>query len=155
MLRVGASSFAEVQALLPEPLAAALRERQQAPLQDAAPVLAQSARAERLIEAAPTWPIVAVELAEFAHRHAGECWGSWGAYDRRQIEREGARHGVADPLAGLAHVNLKASFAKPRRIKQVGMMTALRLAGLELVGEHHRALDDAVNIARLLPWSVA
>lgn len=107
------------------------------------------------IDAAPSWPTVAAELAEFARLHVGQCWGSWGAYDRRQIERESARHGLADPLAGLPHQNLKAAFAKRRKIKQVGMATALQIVGLELEGEHHRALCDARNIARLLPWSLA
>lgn len=107
------------------------------------------------IDAAPTWPTVAAELASFARRHAGQCWGSWGAYDRRQIERESARHGLADPLAGLAHVNLKAAFAKARKIKQVGMVTALQIVGLPLEGQHHRALSDARNIARLLPWALS
>ena len=107
------------------------------------------------IDTAPSWPTVAAELAEFARLHAGQyagqCWGSWGAYDRRQIERESARHGLADPLAGLPHVNLKATFAKARKIKQVGMATALQIVGLELEGEHHRALSDSLNIAKLLP----
>ena len=103
------------------------------------------------IDAAPTWPAVAAELAAFARLHVGQCWGSWGAYDHRQIERECARHGLADPLAGLRHRNLKADFAKVRRIKQVGMATALQIAGLELLGDHHRALADALNIAHLLP----
>jgi inhibitor of KinA sporulation pathway (predicted exonuclease) len=80
--------------------------------------------------------------------------GSWGAYDPRQIERECARHGIADPLAHLHHKNLKASFAKARKIKQVGMATALQIAGLELEGEHRRPLSDALNIARLLLWSI-
>jgi len=106
------------------------------------------------IDSAPNWAAAAAELAEFARLHTGQSWGSWGAYDRRQIERESARHGLTDPLAGLAHVNLKAAFAKARRIKQVGMATALRIAGLELEGEHHRALSDARNIARLLPHSL-
>lgn len=106
------------------------------------------------IDGAAAWPVVAVELMEFARRHAGQCWGSWGAYDRRQIERECARHGLADPLAGLPHRNLKAGFAKARKIKQVGMATALQIAKLSLDGEHHRALADARNIARLLPWSL-
>ncbi len=105
------------------------------------------------IDSAPHWPTVAAELAEFAGRHSGQYYGSWGAYDRRQIERECARHSIADPLAGLPHVNLKATFAKARKIKQVGMVTALQIAGLKLDGEHHRALADARNIARLLPWS--
>ena len=106
------------------------------------------------IDSAPSWPAVAAELAEFARLHAGQCWGSWGKYDARQIERETARHGLADPLAGLPHQNLKAAFAKRRKIKQVGMATALQIAGLELEGDHHRALSDARNIARLLPWAL-
>jgi inhibitor of KinA sporulation pathway (predicted exonuclease) len=55
-------------------------------------------------------------------------------------------------LARLPHQNLKASFAKARKIKQVGMSRALQIAGLELDGEHHRALSDALNIAKLLPF---
>jgi len=105
------------------------------------------------INSAPHWPTVAAELAEFASRYSGQCWGSWGAYDRRQIERENARHGIDDPLAELPHINLKATFAKARKIKQVGMTTALQIVGLKLDGDHHRALADARNIARLLPWS--
>lgn len=105
------------------------------------------------IDTAPTWPMVAAELAAFSRRHAAQCWGSWGVYDRRQIERECAGHGLADPLRGLDHRNLKAEFAKRRKIKQVGMATALQIVGLELDGTHHRALSDALNITKLLPWS--
>jgi inhibitor of KinA sporulation pathway (predicted exonuclease) len=105
------------------------------------------------IDAAPTWPAIAARLAEFAQRHQqpGSWWGSWGAFDHNQIERESARHGIADPLA-LPHQNLKKAFAKARKIKQVGMATALQIAGLTPEGDHHRALDDALNIARLLPF---
>lgn len=51
-------------------------------------------------------------------------------------------------------MQVKATFAKARKIKQVGMATALQIVGLELEGEHHRALSDARNIARLLPWAL-
>lgn len=102
------------------------------------------------VDAADNWPSVAADLAAFARRYRAQCWGSWGNYDARQIERECTRHGIGHPLAGLAHVNLKACFAKQRRIKQVGMSTALKIAGLALEGQHHRALSDAQNIARLL-----
>lgn len=104
------------------------------------------------IDAAPYWAAVAGELSVFSRRYTGECWGSWGAYGRRQIERECARHGIENPLVGLPYVNLKGSFAKARNIKQVGMTTALQIVGLKLEGTHHRALADAQNIARLLPW---
>lgn len=102
-------------------------------------------------DVAPGWSVVAADLAEFAHLHSGQYWGSWGAYDRRQFERECVRYGIANPLTGLPHVNLKASFSKARKIKQTGMATSLRIAGLELEGDHHRALSDALNIAKLLP----
>ncbi|MCO4856464.1 hypothetical protein MKD49_08210 [Herbaspirillum sp. WGmk3] len=56
------------------------------------------------------------------------------------------------PLA-MPHQNAKRLFAKAQRIgKEVGMTKAYALAGLELEGQHRRGLDDAVNIAKLLPW---
>lgn len=105
------------------------------------------------IDAAPTWRAVAAMLAEFAQRQQqpGSWWGSFGAFDFNQVARESARHGIANPLP-LPHQNLKKAFAKARKIKQVGMATALQIAGLTLEGDHHRALDDALNIARLLPF---
>jgi inhibitor of KinA sporulation pathway (predicted exonuclease) len=101
------------------------------------------------VDAAPLFPAAADALREFAGRHGGVSWGSWGAYDRQQIARECERHRVADPLAGLVHRNLKREFAKVRRIKEVGMARALQMVGLSLDGSHHRALDDALNVARL------
>lgn len=108
------------------------------------------------VDAAGYFPEVAAALAKFArqYRKAESFWGSWGDYDRRQIERDCARHGVANPLEGMPHQNLKRQFAKGQGIKAVGMATALKIAGLSLEGAHHRALDDALNIARLLPWSM-
>lgn len=82
-------------------------------------------------------------------------WGSWGAFDCRQLQRECARKGLGNPLASLRHTNLKDQFAKRRRIKQVGMAKALELTGMPLLGSHHRGLDDALNIARLLPHALS
>jgi inhibitor of KinA sporulation pathway (predicted exonuclease) len=79
------------------------------------------------------------------------AWASWGDFDRKQIERECRRKEAPSPIADLAHINLKGGFAKRRRSKQVGMAKALEIAGLPLIGQHHRALDDATNIARLIP----
>lgn len=66
--------------------------------------------------------------------------------------KEWGMESLVNPLDGLSsHYNLKATFAKARKIKQVGMKTVLEIVGLPLSGSHHRALDDALNIARLLP----
>ena len=51
------------------------------------------------------------------------------------------------------HKSAKRLFAKAQRIgKEVGMARACALAGIALEGQHHRGLDDAMNIARLMPW---
>ncbi len=106
------------------------------------------------IDTALYWPSVAAELVKFSSRYTEGSWGSWGAYDCRQIERECVQHSIENPLALLSHTNLKVTFAKTRKIKQVGMATALKIAGLTLTGDHHRGLADAQNIAQLLPWSI-
>lgn len=107
-----------------------------------------------LVDRAQPWPMVAPQLLEFSARHDGPRWGSWGNFDRKQIEHESSLAGLPCPLSRLTHVNLKAAFAKQRRIKQVGMATALKICQISLTGEHHRALDDATNIARLLPFVI-
>ncbi|GGI55646.1 3'-5' exonuclease [Oxalicibacterium solurbis] len=106
------------------------------------------------VDSAPLFPDAAVLLHQFVeqYRTATSIWVSWGAYDQKQIMRDSALHGIAEPL-GLPHQNAKRLFAKAQRIgKEVGMVKACQLARLTLEGTHHRGLDDALNIARLLPW---
>ena len=108
------------------------------------------------VDHAQTFTMVARKLDKFAQSQgsSGAVWGSWGAFDRNQLDRESRRHCLPNPIA-LDHVNLKRSFARVRRIgKQVGMRKALELASLPLEGTHHRALHDALNIARLIPWTL-
>lgn len=108
------------------------------------------------VDGAELFPAVAARLASFAQRHLvpGATWGSWGQFDAKQLVRDCERHGIQHPLAAFGHVNLKRRFAKARKIKEVGMARALQMVGLPLDGAHHRGLDDACNIAKLLPWSV-
>lgn len=104
------------------------------------------------VDGAPTFEQVEPLLQEFALKHIEDLsiWTSWGNYDCSQFEHDSARHRVENPVAHLPHANLKKIFAKKRKIKRVGMMGALQIAGLEHTGQHHRALDDAINIAQLL-----
>ncbi|MGI9415379.1 MAG: exonuclease domain-containing protein [Hyphomicrobiales bacterium] len=86
---------------------------------------------------------------DLGERHA--VFGSWGDYDRKQLTQDSRFHGLAYPMP--RHVNLKQMFSDRQDLrKRQGMAGALRLCGLPLEGDHHRALDDARNIAKLLPW---
>ncbi|MHA6892370.1 3'-5' exonuclease [Ralstonia pseudosolanacearum] len=109
------------------------------------------------VDSAPAFPAVADSLRAFVsrHRQPGSMWTSWGAFDRNQLEKDSKRHGITPPI-DLPHVNAKRVFAKTRRIgKEVGMAKACELVGLQLKGTHHRALDDALNVATLLHWVFA
>jgi len=79
-------------------------------------------------------------------------WGSWGDYDRRQLQLEWQRHDLRSCLQDIPHHNLKQRFAQSRQLKRaVGLQGALQLTGLQFQGQQHRALEDARNTARLLP----
>src|SRR5450830_425640 len=107
------------------------------------------------VSVAPLFPDAARLLREFVDRHKTtetSIWVSWGSYDFTQIARDSSNHSTPNPI-DLPHFNAKKLYAKAQKIgKQVGMARAIELSGLSFIGTHHRALDDALNIARLLPW---
>jgi inhibitor of KinA sporulation pathway (predicted exonuclease) len=102
------------------------------------------------VDGAPTFPEAIEALARFqGDRNALFC--SWGDYDRKQFEIDAARWGVPLPLKG--HMNLKKRFsATLGEATRYGMSSALERVGLPLTGTHHRGIDDARNIAKLLPY---
>lgn len=101
---------------------------------------------------AVVWSSFEQWLAPHQPRLAG--WLSWGDYDRRQIHQECRLHGLQTDFMQLPHHNLKQRFAEARQLKRaVGLNMALQLAGLQFQGTQHRALEDARNTARLLPFT--
>jgi len=77
-------------------------------------------------------------------------WASYGDYDRRQFESNCRDLGIAYPF-GPSHLNVKTLLAAALGSKrEAGMSEALRSIGLPLEGTHHRAGDDAWNIAAIL-----
>lgn len=83
-------------------------------------------------------------------RAGNRVWASYGDYDRKMFERQCKAVGVGYPF-GPRHVNVKTLFALVHALpREVGMAEALRIAGHELDGTHHRGHDDAHNIAGLL-----
>lgn len=100
---------------------------------------------------APTFKFVAQRLAAFGQ---GALFCSWGGYDKNQLERDARRAGIRSPL-GPRHLNLKEAFARAAGERsEMGNQSAMRRVGLTPTGTHHRGIDDARNIARLLPYAL-
>ena len=106
-----------------------------------------------MVSQAPSFEEAMEDLSSFlTEQDALFC--SWGAYDKNQLRQDAAYHGVKLPLSS-QHLNLKELFSRRLGTKRrFGMAGALRKLGLPLVGTHHRGIDDARNIARLLPFCV-
>lgn len=101
------------------------------------------------------FPHVIAEFEHWMRGHQGELtFCSWGDYDRKQLAQDCEFHGIANPLPK-RHLNLKTQFSETQGLKKkLGLGQALRHLGLELIGNHHRGIDDARNIARLLPFAL-
>jgi len=79
---------------------------------------------------------------------------SWGSYDKKQLLLDCEYHNVEYPF-NEEHINLKNEFSKRQRLKQrFGMKKALAKAQLSLDGRHHRGIDDARNMVKLMPYIV-
>ncbi len=106
------------------------------------------------VETAPRFPDMMQKFSRWIRLYPGFLFASWGKYDRIQIERDCDYHRV-DYTLGRGHLNLKSAYAKSQSLgRPIGMAAAVRRSGLHLQGTHHRGIDDARNIARLLPLIV-
>ena len=77
---------------------------------------------------------------------------SWGDYDKQQLQREERKNNVRVPL-GASHLNLKEAFRRRSGDDhKLGVGGALRRCGIRFEGTAHRGIDDARNIAKLLPY---
>lgn len=104
------------------------------------------------VDIAPPFPQAMQDMQRWLRAYPHALFCSWGNYDKVQFERDCFFHRVAYPF-GKRHLNLKTEFAKAQALrKPVGMTVALRQVGMSVRGTHHRGIDDARNIARLLPF---
>ncbi|MBD2499363.1 3'-5' exonuclease [Anabaena azotica] len=72
---------------------------------------------------------------------------SWGNYDKNQFMQDCQFHNVPYPFSS-QHINIKQEFSEYLGVsKKFGMAQALNHLGMELIGTHHRGIDDARNIA--------
>lgn len=78
----------------------------------------------------------------------------WGDYDFNKFKSSCSE--IDTDFLFKNHINLKKSFAKTQKMigKGPGVSLALRSCGMQFIGTPHRGIDDAKNIARLIPYSL-
>jgi inhibitor of KinA sporulation pathway (predicted exonuclease) len=108
--------------------------------------------AQEQVDRAFTYQQAIANFQQWLYQYPNFIFGSWGDYDRQQFEQDSKFHKISYPISS-EHINLKQLFTDNQGLsKRYGMAQALALAGIELIGTHHRGIDDARNIARLLPY---
>jgi inhibitor of KinA sporulation pathway (predicted exonuclease) len=102
------------------------------------------------VAAAPLFRAALEAMKEWMYAFGDSLFCSWGDYDRNQFLQDCEFHGVAYPFRS-DHLNLKAEFTRVfGQRKKLGIADAVRSLGMEFEGSHHRGLDDARNIARIV-----
>jgi inhibitor of KinA sporulation pathway (predicted exonuclease) len=102
------------------------------------------------VAGAPPFREALEAMKQWMYAFADTLFCSWGDYDRNQFLQDCDYHRVAYPFRS-GHLNLKAEFARTLgRRKKLGIAEALRHLGMNFEGSHHRGLDDARNIARIV-----
>lgn len=102
------------------------------------------------VDAAETLPEVMASFGAWIAGKGATLWGSWGMFDRVLFDREFKQQGLVSPLPPV-HVNLRECFEATVSATASDFGAALDRVGLRFRGQQHRGIDDAENIARLLP----
>ena len=104
------------------------------------------------VDNAPSYQEAIADFKQWLYQYSDFIFGSWGDYDRKQFQQDSKFHQLTYPISS-GHINLKKLFFSNQRLKKrYGMAQALKIAEIELLGTHHRGIDDAKNIARLMPY---
>ena len=106
------------------------------------------------VDTAPTFPDAIKAWQPWLSKFDKTIFASWGDYDRKQLQQDSKHHRIDLPYpVSSNHINLKEIFSTTQGLnKRYGMAQALNLANIELTGTHHRGIDDARNISKLLPY---
>lgn len=104
---------------------------------------------QRDIEQAPTYMEAMSCLDDWVSGRPG-IWGSWGNYDFRQFMEEESRLESGGAFLRMQHVNLKKAWRRTTGARRTSLLSALEFHNMNFHGVHHRGIDDARNISRLL-----
>ena len=80
-------------------------------------------------------------------------WCSWGNYDRLHLGAQSQLDDAWPVILARPHLNLKRIWRRTTGQKRKnGFAHALAFHDLAFEGSHHRGVDDARNMARVLPY---
>ena len=82
--------------------------------------------------------------------HPFWTYASWGEFDRTILER--CLLEMGEELIFANHINLKARAKSTFGLKKSGLAETLRHLGFAFEGRHHRALDDVINICKIVGY---
>jgi len=114
---------------------------------------------QSMVDAAPTFPEAIAAMDDWQGDLPDDfIWCSWGNYDRLHLEAQSLLDGAQPAILARPHLNLKRIWRRTTGHKRKnGLASALAFHNLAFEGSHHRGVDDARNIVRLLPfmkWSL-
>lgn len=78
-------------------------------------------------------------------------WASYGDFDKKMLKNQTQKWNIPFPMSE-NHINVKKEFGKING-KAIGMARALEVLNIPLEGTHHRGVDDAKNIAKIV-WRI-
>ncbi|MNE75123.1 sporulation inhibitor KapD [compost metagenome] len=104
------------------------------------------------VDGAMTFSKVNQELNAFIEPFLieGATWCSWGRYDADQLRQDSARLNISSSLIELEHLGIDELYSDALGIPAPSLKEATESMGIVWDGAHHRASDDAKNLARLL-----
>lgn len=106
---------------------------------------------QRDVDEAPYYPDAMHEMDKWVGERRG-IWGSWGNFDHQLFAAMERRYQTNSRFLSMEHVNLKRPWKQTNRTRRTALRSALEYHRIEFVGKPHRGIDDARNIARLLPY---
>ncbi|WP_158091156.1 MULTISPECIES: 3'-5' exonuclease [unclassified Pseudomonas] len=104
------------------------------------------------VDKAMTFSKVNQELNTFIEPYLteGAIWCSWGRYDADQLRQDSTRLNISSSLTELEHLGIDELYSHALGIPAPSLEEATESMGIAWDGAHHRACDDARNLARLL-----
>ncbi len=102
------------------------------------------------VDNAPLFPDALKDFQSWFYPFGSYLFCSWGDYDKNQFKLDCKLYNIGYPFAS-EHLNLKKEYTVvTNSAKKWGMVQVLEQLDLKLEGTHHRGIDDARNIARIV-----